>query len=307
MPQVQSLIEQFITEQQYQVCKADSTIRGYKSTLDLLLQFNSKIALQNFTDITLTQFFKFIKERRGGQSLENTMRTHRSHLNVFISWLISKGHLAKSPLKGIPWPKQRKRRERGYLLREETERLIAALETMNWSSTYALKRNRLIFYLALYAGLRKGEIVNLRVADILHGNGKTNIHVRAETAKNRESRSVEVSNKLLDVYQDYIEERKKGDFKTPYLLTKIEKDEPLTSSAIKKMVERLKQKSGVQSFSMHRLRYSCATTLYEQTKDIKRLQKLLGHKLQSTTLDIYLDDLPSSDGLVNHFDLEKMY
>jgi site-specific recombinase XerD len=301
-----SLFGKFIEEQQYQARRSPETLRGYTRAFQMLLKFKPDIALSDLTDLTLTQFFRFLDDKNNGIK-SSTIATYRSKLNTFFDWLIKKKELQENPFINIPYPVVLYN-DRRYFTKEEFEKVLAALQTTSWQSLFIKKRNTLIVYIGFYTGLRSNEIIGLQLRDICENTkGGKYFYIRGETSKSKKDRNVPIHHQLEIMIQDYLQDRNKLKYTTPALLVSVKKDVAITKGTIKNIVKLIKRGSKVK-FHMHRLRHTFAANVYRQTRDIYAVNRLLGHSTLKMTIQ-YLRNLPD-DGLkesVNEINIEKMY
>jgi site-specific recombinase XerD len=126
-------------------------------------------------------------------------------------------------------------------------------------------------------GLRLGEVLRLRVADV--DSARMVIHVRC--AKGRKDRLVPLSPLLLGLLRDYWQQYRPRDLLYPGR----HKGKPLNHGSVQRLFRRYVLACGItKKASMHTLRHSYATHLLESGTDLATLQKLLGHNQLSTTL-----------------------
>jgi site-specific recombinase XerD len=139
-------------------------------------------------------------------------------------------------------------------------------------------KHRCIISIAYSAGLRLGEVINLKPADI---DSKRN-YVIVRQGKGMKDRFSLLSSKVLEMLRIYYKEYQpkeylfEGQFGGPYSATSIH-------NILKSAVE----KAGIRKrVTVHTLRHSFATHLLERGTDIRYIQELLGHQSSRTT-EIY--------------------
>ena len=167
------------------------------------------------------------------------------------------------------------------LSREEVERLIAAAAT-------PLHR---IWLLTLYAtGMRRGELVHLKVADI--DSARMLIHIRQ--GKGRKDRDIVLSPRLLEELRDYCRRAnpKPRTFLFPGRGTRQGDDVPLQSKSIFDAVQQAARRADIKKHvHPHTLRHSFATHLLESGADLHTIQLLLGHSdLKTTSRYLHLSE-----------------
>ncbi|MBI3626725.1 site-specific integrase [Candidatus Uhrbacteria bacterium] len=79
------------------------------------------------------------------------------------------------------------------------------LNTYSWKNNLVKKRNIAMFSTFLFTGLRKGELLGLRLDDV--DLEKKELRVRAETSKSRRQRLLPIHGDLCKILLDYLDER----------------------------------------------------------------------------------------------------
>lgn len=151
----------------------------------------------------------------------------------------------------------------------------------------------------LTCGLRKGELLGLKIRDI--DLERKQLTVRAETSKSRMQRVVPLNSLVVSKIKDYFGEKKKIDCCSENLFTSDNGIGTLGYDGIKHLVEKVKKASGV-NFHLHQFRHSFAVNLLMAGTDIAKLKQLLGHRDIRMTAT-YLRCLPTSE---MRDDVEKM-
>lgn len=142
-------------------------------------------------------------------------------------------------------------------------------------------RNLCILRLMLDTGITLSELLNLLPADIDFNEGK--IVIRKE--EREKCRTVWVGGETLDLLRKWSNICPKGE----YLFSTL-KGGQLDGRYIRDMVKRLSKKAGIKkNIYPHSLRHTFAADLYRETKNIRLVQKALGHAdISTTTLYTYL-------------------
>src|SRR5438874_2297306 len=89
-------------------------------------------------------------------------------LTKFFSWLVLKGYLTANPLKdkSLEFPRIRYD-DRKYLERKDMKKILLAVSgTVYWQNDLIRTRNIAIIAVALYCGLRRTELLSLKVSDV---------------------------------------------------------------------------------------------------------------------------------------------
>lgn len=292
-----SLFQQFINECKYSSKLRVETIRGYENTFKLFMSLMSTAKLEYLTDEYMVEFFNRLSNRQrlvGRGELRkdvkrSTIATYRSKLNSFCKWLEKKKYIKLNPFYGMPYPKV-DYIDRKFLKSEEVSPIFLAVNhTIKWENNFVKKRNIAIFSTLLYTGVRKGELLGLKILNV--DLDRNMLLINAETSKSGIDRYIPMTDQLVLVMKDYLEELKKRNLKCPNLFISSTDDTPLTSAGLKHLVNKVIEESGV-NFHLHRFRHTFAVNLLKQGYDVAVLKQLMGHRDIRMTAS-YLRCLPS--------------
>ena len=138
-------------------------------------------------------------------------------------------------------------------------------------------RDLCMLRLMLNTGLRASECLNLKVRDVDWMSGK----LMVREGKGKKDRTLWVNEDVLDLLRKWRERRP---VESELLFTTLE-GKPINDRALRAMVQRRAKKAGIpKHVHPHTLRHTFATEMYRQTKDIRGVQKMLGHSDLSTTM-----------------------
>jgi site-specific recombinase XerD len=176
--------------------------------------------------------------------------------------------LVKAPPISDPLP--------AYLTPAEFQRLEQVILTDTAADTARDRFNRAWFYLLAHAGLRRGEVLNLRLADLdLSGQ-----RLRVQAGKGDRDRILPMTERLTSVLGQYLAVREPA--ATDHLL--IHRGASVGRSLIVCRLRQFGQQANIEPLYPHRLRHTLATLLVNQGMPITSLQKFLGHKDINKTL-----------------------
>ncbi len=147
-------------------------------------------------------------------------------------------------------------------------------------------RNRLIFQLFLNCGLRRAEMVNLRLSDIDFIERRLLIHGKGN--KQRYAYFNQTTDELLKAYLSIHRQKMDGAANSNYVFVS-NKQQKLDNSTINKAINEIFESSGLKAkgYTVHTLRKTCATLLYNNGADVSVIKDVLGHSRLETTF-IYL-------------------
>jgi site-specific recombinase XerD len=276
------LNEQFLDECRYSGKLRCETLRGYKASFDLLLKFKPEMSIKDLKPETMTGFFSWLENRQRtvGKGIakkgvkNSTVATYRNKLSKFFKWLQDRKLLRQDPFLGVPYPHVIYS-DRKFLKKENVEKIFTTLGfNIDWSSSFIKRRNIAMYTVLLHCGLRKGELIGLKLLDIDFDH--TELLVRAETSKSKIDRYIPLNSKVTTALKEYIEERRKGHYTTPYLWVSEQGDRPFTLDGFKHLNQKVEASSGVD-FHPHQFRHTFAVNMLHSGTDAFKLKQLMGH------------------------------
>ena len=149
---------------------------------------------------------------------------------------------------------------------------------------YTGQRNKTLLRLMLDSGLRVAEITALKWNDLNLTTGQ--LHVKEN--KNKKDRILWIGENALEQLQK-LRERQAKDVpadqgKAPEYVFSTRDGGMLSPRFIQQMVKRYRERCGFdKQVTPHTLRHTFATELLRETKNIRLVQKALGHASLSTT------------------------
>lgn len=139
-------------------------------------------------------------------------------------------------------------------------------------------KHRCIIGLLYSSGLRRAELLNLKLTDI----DSERMLIRVEDAKGNKDRMTLLSLSLLEGLRVYYKE-----YKPQHYLFEGTYGAPYSGQSVGKIVHAAARKAGIKGrITPHMLRHSFATHLLENGTDLRQIQVLLGHGSSKTT-EIY--------------------
>lgn len=162
-------------------------------------------------------------------------------------------------------------------------------------------RNRFMFALAYDAGLRREELCLLATNDL--DPSRRMLSIRAETTKNRRSRTVPYSEATSILYGEYLQRRRQiSQERGALFISESPRNygNPISKWTWSKVVRRIAKQADVNQFSTHTLRHLCLTDLARSNWDIHQIALFAGHSSTQTTLRyIHLSGRELADKLQN--------
>ncbi len=170
----------------------------------------------------------------------------------------------------IPIPKKEKYVP-NTLNAQEVYRLINSIDNL---------KQRACIQLIYACGLRLGEVVNIKIADI--DGVRLQLHVRQ--AKGAKDRVVPIPEETIIMLRQYYQK-----YKPEVFLFGGQTGGKYDERSVQQVFHRAKEKAGIKKYvTVHTLRHSRATHLVDNGVDMSLIQKFLGHSNIKTTVDFYL-------------------
>jgi integrase len=147
-----------------------------------------------------------------------------------------------------------------WLTGEEEQKLLKHATNPWWL--------RPLLITALHSGMRKGEILNLKWADV---DFKRRC-ITVQKSKNKTKRTIPLSNTLHST----LKEMKIRDISGRVF--------PISDRSLRAAFGKTLEKSGIEDFRFHDLRHTFATRLVQNGVDLYKVKELLGHKTIAMTM-----------------------
>ena len=227
-----------------------------------------------------------------------TVNLHMSVLSSFCKYLIRKGLIESNPVARVSRPRQQKRlpeffqpeameryfeHTRYILSPEALGALLQAPETDSGKKTYEKLLARLIINILYSLGIRRSELVGLKIGDIDFGRKVVKIHGKGD--KMREIPLVASLSEEILLYLNAVETMcgAERSLKEPLLVTY--RMNPVYPVYVDRTIKsELADVEGITGRrSPHVLRHSLATGLLNDGSDLHSIKEMLGHSSLATT------------------------
>lgn len=165
---------------------------------------------------------------------------------------------------------------------QDLQTLLRQEEKNDWLGI----RNRCIFELMGFSGLRIGEVINLRLTDLSLATRQIKVF-----GKGSVERIVPISEETAHHLRKYLLQSNKQIERKNNTLFVSQHGNILHQSTIRRALRQIAKSMGYEHITPHALRHSCATHFVRKTKDLRFVQLLLGHKSIATTqVYVHLDN-----------------
>jgi integrase/recombinase XerD len=238
------------------------TVKTYSTMLKLFMNYYESRVLDDLSDEDIREYLLFlVDEKKVSQSYQNQAINAIKFYYEQVLGRQTKRYYLQRPKRMSTLP--------SVLSEEEVFGLLSQIQNL---------KHKTVLSLIYSAGLRIGEVINLKITEIDSARGQIRI-VQAKGKKDRVSILSPNILKLLRKY--YIEYRPKQ------WLFEGQSGGQYSQSSIQEVFRQAKEKAGIRKkATVHTLRHSFATHLLERGTDLRYIQELLGHQ-NSRTTEIY--------------------
>lgn len=222
----------------------------------------------------------FISQRHRGNSPRTIINVMQG-IKSFCNFLVKRAYLPKNPFEELEKPKL-PRRLPEFLDEEESRELLQAC--INMKSIYKSRwaRDISIIALFLFTGVRKRELLNLKLKDLNLNRGYIRVY-----AKSKE-RLIPLNETVKSFLEDYLKVRPKRKIDNLFVSTN-RRNTPFTSQGLADVFAGLKKRVKFnKKLSPQILRHTFCTLMLRNGVNLRDIQLLAGHSDISTTARFYL-------------------
>jgi integrase len=249
------------------------TIEGYVSVADGVLapHFKGKI----LSTITQENIHAFESARIAKGVRPATLNRYRTVMSSILKRAVEVNFARENVTRGMKHLREAVR-SMHYLGQEDELRLFAAMPP--WLRIPSL--------LALDAGLREGEVLNLTMRDIYLGRKPPVVVVR--TSKNYQPREVGLTARLIEALVAYLPTIAKGQ---DFLFAEEDGSSPVRKDTLWNAFRTARRRAKLPTFRFHDFRHMYGTRLAEAGATPAQIKAALGHKSLAATMR-YIDHAP---------------
>ncbi len=300
MQKLPNVITQFSAYKQLIQNRSPKTVEQYEIDLALFLKYvkavengvresdTEKIDETDISDVDveflakitpdmIMSFLMYAARYRGNKS-SVTARKLSAIRSFFRYYTVNKHLLKDNPAKDIDSPSV-KRALPKYLTVDECMALLSAIESDTESKFR--ERDFAIVTLFLNCGMRLSELVGISFADI-----DPDMRSLKVTGKGSKNRIVYLNEACQNAIKNYIPTRARVEIHDKNALFISRLGDRISIKTVQWMVEKYLKRAGLgyRKFSVHKLRHTAATLMYQSGQvDIRVLKDILGHEQLNTT------------------------
>jgi len=265
------LIQKFLDYLKMEKNYSSLTIKAYGDDLidfqKFYSQVNSSVDLIHVRRADVRNYLMFLSEH--GYS-ERSINRKISSLKSFYKFLLKIGEVKFSPMNGVVGLKQKNKIQIPFSI-DEMNQLFNSDGV--FPDSFEGRRDALVIELLYQTGIRRAELIQLKVNDIDFAQNQIKI-----LGKRNKERLLPIGDDLRDKLSNYLEERALRFSSTNDYLFLTSKGKAFYDKLVYKIVNTyLSLVSTKSKKSPHMLRHSFATHMLNQGADLSAVKELLGH------------------------------
>ena len=301
---VSALADEFMADHVQRRNLATSTAKEYRDLIyGRIVPAFEKRCVQDLSARDINKFYqqlenapaKTARSKTGKLSGTYRLKYHVA-LHSMLAFAVRMGYISVNPAEAVE-PPRKDTKETSFYELEDCRKLLEALDALpdtQW---------RLFFYMAIYTGMRPGELIGLNWQDItgnvltvragaVYVNGKGTI--RTDRPKTQKSiRMIDLPPAVMTLLHQHRKEQ--AEYRLQFGKDWPEPDAVFTgatgyrlniSSPTQKFQKIVKEYS-LRPITLYGLRHTAATIMIAQGLNVRDVAARLGHAQTSTTLNIY--------------------
>lgn len=231
-----------------------------------------------FSEITLDDAYRFLSYCKSVRNNKEKARARKvSSIRTFFKYLQINGYISENPMVNLDTPKLKKTLPK-YLTVDQAKALLNSVEGIHKERDYC------ILTLFLNCGLRLSELVSIDYNRIKYDTDETATVII--TGKGNMERTVYMNKACVYAVKAYMRVRPHDGVKDKDALFLSNRLTRISTKTVQHLVDVYIEKAGLGGlgFSVHKLRHTAATLMYQTGKvDVLELKEILGHENLNTT------------------------
>ena len=229
----------------------------------------------------------------GGVS-PRTLRRRLSSVSGLYGFLLARGDVTANPVpRGLPTRRERQRPRQGVPLVRAPRTLpqiLAPAEVDALTAALRTHRDRAMVAAMVLGGLRRCEVLGLRLADLRFGERR----VLVAEGKGGHQRLIPVSARFFAEVSAYLDAERPAEADIAVVFTVLKgprRGLPLSAAGLDEILDGARRRAGLAHATCHQLRHTCLTQLRKAGMSLEAVQAQAGHaSIESTRIYLHLGD-----------------
>lgn len=276
------LIDQYLDHLTSERNYAKLTVQAYRNDLHQFFNFcSTEYQIEHPSEVNKNILRSWIVSLNKKGIMIRSINRKISAVKGFYKFLIEVDQIESNQIEDVPLIKMEKKQAIPFS-QEEIETTINNIKSDDLEGA----RDKLIIELLYATGMRRSEIIGLKLNDISLDNRTFRV-----TGKRNKQRIIPLIDSLTDTLNTYLKLRKEKECEHDHLLI-TDSGEKIYESLVYRVVKKHFQNfTTKRRKSPHILRHSFATHLLEESADLNSIKELLGHESLAATENYVKNDL----------------
>lgn len=240
---------------------ADNTCRIYISMFEKFINYYKDAEIHLLSEIEVRQYLQMlVSQNKSDSYINQSINSIKFYYEVVLG-MPNRFYQIERPRK-----------------KQKLPTVIAKAQVKQMIDVTTNIKHKCIISILYSAGIRKSELLNLKLTDI----DSKRMVISITQGKGNKDRLTLLSEKLLDYLRTYYKSCRPKEY-----LFESPKGGKYSASSVDRIVKKAAKKVGIaKAITPHTLRHSFATHLLESGTNLRHIQALLGHNSSKTT-EIY--------------------
>ena len=223
----------------------------------------------------IEEFCTYLRDDKG--HAPSTINRRLQALRKFFALAVAEGWTESNPAENATLLDERVSERTRSLTQDDVDR---RLEAVRRNRSRQAARDLAVIQLLLGAGLKLGELTELRLEVVHLDAGQPYLDVR--DASGGAGRKVALEDEVCDALRRYLPVRKAAEGVDHFCVNR--DGNALSTRSVQRLLRHYAHAAGLDGLTTQSLRFVYATRIYESSGDLKMVARYLGHRHLATTI-----------------------
>jgi site-specific recombinase XerD len=259
---------------------APATVINYRADLRAFLRWSDQRIGAAGSPLSLgtedIQAYCFYLQETKGHA-PTTINRRIQALRKFYDLFVEQGWVDRNPAEDVSLLNEGVSERSRSLTPADISRLLEAVQQ---GDSPWLDRDRAIIQVLMRAGLKLGELTQLRLGDVYLDVRQPYMEVRGTS--DEPGRTIPLDAELCDALRSYLTKRQSAPGVDCVFVNR--DGRTLSTRSVQRLLHRCARAAGLDGLTTQALRYVYARNIYESCQDLEEVGRLLGHRHLATTI-----------------------